>query len=64
MYAIRSYYADQRLDPKGKDDLLFTVRHGGNDGRIDIGFNMYNWNANIVLTLDRKQLGWDPNWFV
>ncbi len=54
---------DQRLDPKGKDDLLFTVRHGGNDGRIDIGFNMYNWNANIVLTLDRKQLGWDPNWY-
>ncbi|MDZ8120508.1 fibronectin type III domain-containing protein [Pontiella agarivorans] len=58
---------DTVLDPTdgdkevgGDDDVLVSARVGGDDGRVDISINNFNWAENIMLALNREQLGWDP----
>ncbi|QBG46451.1 hypothetical protein EGM51_03210 [Verrucomicrobia bacterium S94] len=58
---------DTLLDPTdgdkeagSDDDVLISARVGGDDGRVDISINNFNWAENIMLALNREQLGWDP----
>ncbi len=52
---------DTNLQPKGDGDTLIIAKYTGT-GDMAFGLNQYNATANLMLTIPRAALGWDPQW--
>lgn len=53
--------ADSVFQPKGNDDAALVIKYTG-AGDITFGLNQYNATANLMLSLPRETVGWDPQW--
>ena len=61
-FGISSDTATTILDPRSKaGDLLVNVRPTS-DASITVQLNGYNTSANVMITVPRANLGWDPEW--